>query len=168
MNKFFYPTDERMVAISGKIAIVFLVFTQMALLGSILYRRYGLDQSEADYVDLRIILLISVFGYIATRLYYGAVLPKLSIRKLVKIVKNKVAPPFKRVEADLIYGKGISKIGEIIDIAVEEELIKKAGSWFSYKGDKIGQGRENVKKYLNENPELLKEIEGLVREKLGV
>lgn len=85
MNKFFYPTDERMVAISGKIAIVFLVFTQMALLGSILYRRIGLDQNEADYVDLRIILLISVFGYIATRLYFGAVLPKLSIRKLVNI-----------------------------------------------------------------------------------
>lgn len=85
MNKFFYPTDERMVAISGKIAIVFLVFTQMALLGSILYRRYGLDQSEVDYVDLRMILLISVFGYIATRLYFGAVLPKLSIRKLVNI-----------------------------------------------------------------------------------
>ena len=85
MNKFFYPTDERMVAISGKIAIVFLVFTQMALLGSILYRRYGLDQSEVDYVDLRMILLISVFGYIATRMYFGAVLPKLSIRKLVNI-----------------------------------------------------------------------------------
>ncbi len=86
----------------------------------------------------------------------------------VKVVKNKVAPPFKTVIVDLIYGKGISKTGEIIDIAVEEEIIKKAGSWFSYKGDKIGQGRENVKKYLHENPELLKEIEGLVREKLGV
>ncbi len=85
MNRFFYPTDERMINISGKIAIVILVFTQMALLGSILYRRYGLDQSEAEYLDLRIILLISVFGYIATRLYFGAVLPKLSIRKLVNI-----------------------------------------------------------------------------------
>jgi len=85
-----------------------------------------------------------------------------------KVVKNKVAPPFKTVMVDLIYGKGISKTGEIIDIAVEEEIIKKAGSWFSYKSDKIGQGRENVKKYLHENPELLKEIEALVREKLGV
>ena len=85
-----------------------------------------------------------------------------------KVVKNKVAPPFKTVIVDLIYGKGISKTGEIIDIAVEEEIIKKAGSWFSYKSDKIGQGRENVKKYLHENPELLKEIEALVREKLGV
>ena len=86
----------------------------------------------------------------------------------VKVVKNKVAPPFKTVIVDLIYGKGISKTGEIIDIAVEEQLIKKAGSWFSYKDDKIGQGRENVKRYLKENPELLKEIEGLVREKYGV
>ena len=85
MNKYFYPTDERMVVISGKIAIVFLVFTQMALLGSILYRRYGLHQSNADYADIQIILLISVFGYIAARLYFGAVLPKLSIGKLVKI-----------------------------------------------------------------------------------
>ena len=86
----------------------------------------------------------------------------------VKVVKNKVAPPFKTVVVDLVYGKGISKIGEIIDIAVEEEIIKKAGSWFSYKDEKIGQGRENVKKYLDENPNLLKEIESLVREKLGV
>ncbi|MCK5761389.1 MAG: recombinase RecA [Candidatus Izimaplasma sp.] len=89
-------------------------------------------------------------------------------RTRVKVVKNKVAPPFKTVIVDLIYGKGISKTGEIIDIAVEEEIIKKAGSWFSYKGDKIGQGRENVKRYLHENSELLKEIESLVREKLGV
>jgi len=86
----------------------------------------------------------------------------------VKVVKNKVAPPFKTVIVDLVYGTGISKTGEIIDIAVEEEIIKKAGSWFSYKGDKIGQGRENVKRYLVENPKLLEEIEGLVREKLGV
>ena len=67
-----------------------------------------------------------------------------------------------------MYGKGISKLGELIDLAVEEELIKKSGSWFSYNGEKIGQGRENVKKFLNEKPELLKEIESLVREKLGV
>lgn len=86
----------------------------------------------------------------------------------IKVVKNKVASPFKTVIVDLIYGKGISKVGEIIDIAVEEEIIQKAGSWFSYKGEKIGQGRENVKRYLNENPEILKEVEALVREKLGV
>jgi recombination protein RecA len=86
----------------------------------------------------------------------------------VKVVKNKVAPPFKTLVVDLMYGKGISKLGELIDLAVEEEIINKSGSWFSYKGDKIGQGRENVKKYLNEKPELLKELETLVREKLGV
>jgi len=86
----------------------------------------------------------------------------------VKVVKNKVAPPFKTLVVDLMYGKGISKLGEIIDLAVEEEIINKAGSWFSYKGEKIGQGRENVKKYLTEKPELLKELESLVREKLGV
>ena len=86
----------------------------------------------------------------------------------VKVVKNKVAPPFKTLVIDMIYGKGISKIGEIIDIAVEEEIIAKSGSWFSYEGDKIGQGRENVKRYLNEKPELLKVIEAKVREKLGV
>lgn len=86
----------------------------------------------------------------------------------VKVVKNKVAPPFKTLIVDLIYGKGISKLGEIIDIAVEEELIVKSGSWFSYQGNKIGQGRENVKKYLEENVEISAEIEGKVREKLGI
>ncbi len=86
----------------------------------------------------------------------------------VKVVKNKVAPPFKTIVVDMIYGFGISKIGEIIDIAVEEEIIAKSGSWFSYEGDKIGQGRENVKKYLLEKPELLKVIKAKVREKLGV
>lgn len=85
-----------------------------------------------------------------------------------KVVKNKVAPPFKVVELDIIYGKGISKVGELIDIAVEEEMIQKSGSWFSYNGDKIGQGRENAKKYLEENPEVLTEIETKVREKLGI
>ncbi len=86
----------------------------------------------------------------------------------VKVVKNKVAPPFKTLVVDLMYGKGISKLGELIDLAVEEELINKSGSWFSYNGEKIGQGRENVKKFLTEKPELLKELETLVREKLGV
>lgn len=86
----------------------------------------------------------------------------------VKVVKNKVAPPFKTLVVDLMYGKGISKLGELIDLAVEEEIINKSGSWFSYKGEKIGQGRENVKKYLTDKPELLKELETLVREKLGV
>lgn len=85
-----------------------------------------------------------------------------------KVVKNKVAAPFKQVELDIIYGRGISKTGELIDIAVDEDIIGKSGSWFSYNGDKIGQGRENAKKFLEENPELLKDIETQVREKLGI
>lgn len=86
----------------------------------------------------------------------------------VKIVKNKVAPPFKTAELDIIYGKGISKVGELIDLAVEEEFVKKAGSWFSYNDEKIGQGRENAKKYLEDNPAILLEIETKVREKMGI
>ena len=86
----------------------------------------------------------------------------------VKVVKNKVAPPFKQVILDIIYGEGISKVGELVDIAVEEEFIAKSGSWFSYNGEKIGQGRENVKKFLLENETLMKEIETQVREKLGI
>jgi len=85
-----------------------------------------------------------------------------------KVVKNKVAPPFKQVELDIVYGQGISKVGELIDLAVEEEFIAKSGSWFSYNGEKIGQGRENVKKFLLENDTLLKEIETQVRQKLGI
>ncbi len=86
----------------------------------------------------------------------------------VKVVKNKVAPPFKTLELDIVYGKGISKVGEIIDLAVEEEIMNKSGSWFSYEGNKVGQGRENVKKYLDENIPIKEEIEKKVREKLGV
>jgi recombination protein RecA len=86
----------------------------------------------------------------------------------VKVVKNKVAPPFKQVELDIIYGTGISQVGELVDLAVDEDLIVKSGSWFSYKGDKIGQGRENAKKFLTENESIMKEIETQVREKLGI
>lgn len=75
-----------------------------------------------------------------------------------KIVKNKVAPPFKVVDVDIMYGEGISKTGEAVDLGVKTGIIEKSGSWFSYKGSKIGQGRENAKKYLKENPELLEEI----------
>ncbi len=84
-------------------------------------------------------------------------------RARVKIVKNKVAPPFREAEFDVVYGEGISKAGNILDMAVNLNIVEKAGSWFSYNGDRIGQGRENVKKYLKENPELLKEIEEKVR-----
>lgn len=80
-------------------------------------------------------------------------------RTKIKIKKNKVAPPFKECEFDLIFGKGISRMGEVLDIAVELDIIKKSGSWFSYEGNKIGQGKEKVKAFLKENPEILKEIE---------
>lgn len=83
----------------------------------------------------------------------------IGTKSRVKVVKNKVAPPFKQVELDIIYGKGISKIGEIVDIAVEKEIIEKAGSWYSYNNEKIGQGRENAKKFLTENVEIRDEIE---------
>jgi recombination protein RecA len=81
-------------------------------------------------------------------------------------VKNKVAPPFKTAEVEIMYGEGVSKIGEIIDMGVNLGIIDKSGAWFSYKGDKIGQGKENVKLLLKNTPELYKEIEKLVREKL--
>ena len=84
----------------------------------------------------------------------------------VKIVKNKVSPPFKQAEFEILYGKGISLLGELIDLGVKLELINKAGSWYSYNDVKIGQGKENVKQYLTDNPEIADEIEKLVREEL--
>jgi recombination protein RecA len=77
----------------------------------------------------------------------------------VKVVKNKVAPPFRTAEFDIIYGEGISKYGEIIDLGVEKNIIKKSGSWFSYGETKLGQGRDALKKLLMDNPELCEEIE---------
>ena len=84
-------------------------------------------------------------------------------RARVKVVKNKVAPPFREAEFDIVYGKGISKEGNILDIAVNLDIIEKSGSWFAYNGERIGQGRENVKKYLQDNPEVAKEIEEKIR-----
>ena len=84
----------------------------------------------------------------------------------VKVVKNKVAPPFKKAEFDIMFGEGISKAGEIIDYGVEFEIIKKSGAWFSYNGSKIGQGKEGVRRMLNDNPELMAELEQKVREAL--
>jgi recombination protein RecA len=84
-------------------------------------------------------------------------------RTKVKIVKNKVAPPFKEAEFDIIYGKGISKEGCILDIGVTLDIVKKSGAWFSYGDQRIGQGRENVKRFLRENPEVAKEIENKVK-----
>lgn len=88
-------------------------------------------------------------------------------RTRVKVVKNKVAPPFKVVEFDIIYGQGISKVGEIVDLGVELEIVKKSGSWFSYMDNKLGQGRESVKTLLEDNPELADEIEGKIRAKVS-
>ena len=86
----------------------------------------------------------------------------------VKVVKNKVAPPFKVVEFDIMYGEGISKLGELVDLGVKAEIIDKSGSWFSYKDQKIGQGRENVKSFLNDNPSIAKEIENRILENAGI
>jgi recombination protein RecA len=86
----------------------------------------------------------------------------------VKVVKNKVAPPFKIADFEIIYGEGISKIGELIDLATKMEIIEKSGSWYAYKGEKIGQGKENAKKYLKENQKIADELEFLVREKFGI
>ncbi|TAG00918.1 MAG: recombinase RecA [Cytophagia bacterium] len=91
----------------------------------------------------------------------------LGNRTRVKVVKNKVAPPFKQVEFDIIYGEGISKVGEILDIGVELNVIKKAGSWFSYKDSKLGQGRESVKDLLTQNPELMEELEKEIKIKIS-
>ncbi|MBU6339529.1 MAG: recombinase RecA [Rickettsiales bacterium] len=86
----------------------------------------------------------------------------------VKVVKNKVAPPFKTADFEIIYGEGISRIGEVIDLAVKYEILEKSGSWYAYKGEKIGQGKENTKNYLKENSKTALEIENAIRQKLGV
>lgn len=87
----------------------------------------------------------------------------LGSRTRVKVVKNKVAPPFKQCEFDIMYGEGISKVGDILDCAVEIDVVKKGGAWYSYNDSKLGQGRENVKKFLEDNPDLLEEIDAKVR-----
>lgn len=89
-------------------------------------------------------------------------------RTRVKVVKNKVAPPFKEAEFDILYGKGISKEGNILDVATSLDIIKKSGSWFSYEGERLGQGRDNIRKYMEENPEFTAKIDALVREKLDI
>lgn len=89
-------------------------------------------------------------------------------RTRVKVVKNKVAPPFKQAEFDIMYGAGISKEGNIVDAGVEADVIKKSGSWYSYGDQKLGQGRENVKDFLKDNPDLYQEIESKIREKFNL
>jgi recombination protein RecA len=85
-----------------------------------------------------------------------------------KVVKNKVAPPFRQAEFDIIYGEGISREGEIIELGVDHRIVDKSGAWYSYQGDRIGQGKDNAREYLKEHPETAQEIEAKVREALGV
>ena len=89
-------------------------------------------------------------------------------RTRVKVVKNKIAPPFKEAEFDIMFGEGISKVGDILDLAVENNIVNKSGAWYAYEGNKIGQGRENAKNYLKENPAVCEEIEKKVRESFGL
>jgi recombination protein RecA len=89
-------------------------------------------------------------------------------RTRVKVVKNKVSPPFKQAEFDIVYGLGISREGSLIDVGVEQALIKKSGAWYTYEGDQLGQGKENVRKFMVDNPDLADEIEKKIKEKLGI
>ena len=89
-------------------------------------------------------------------------------RTRVKVVKNKIAPPFKEAEFDIMFGEGISKVGDILDLAAENNIINKSGAWYAYEGNKIGQGRENAKNYLKENPDVCEEVEKKVREHFGL
>ena len=89
-------------------------------------------------------------------------------RVRVKVVKNKVAPPFREAEFDVMYGEGISREGDLLDLAVDRKIVEKSGTWFAYSGDRLGQGRENVKQFLKENPAIFKSIEDRVRAELGL
>jgi recombination protein RecA len=86
-------------------------------------------------------------------------------RTKVRVVKNKVAPPFKEVEFDLIYGEGISREGDVLDLATEKNIVEKSGTWYAYEGQRIGQGRENAKQFLKENPKVLEKMEKEILEK---
>jgi recombination protein RecA len=92
----------------------------------------------------------------------------IGFRTRVKVVKNKVAPPFRETEFDIIFGEGISKEGDVIDLAADKGIIEKSGAWYSYKGERLGQGRDNTRIFLKENGEILAKIEAEVREKLGI
>jgi len=89
-------------------------------------------------------------------------------RTRVKVVKNKVAPPFREAEFDIMYGEGISREGDLLDLAVEKRIVEKSGAWFAYNGDRLGQGRENAKQFLKDNPEIRQMIEDRVRRELGL
>jgi len=89
-------------------------------------------------------------------------------RTRVKIVKNKVAPPFREAEFDVMYGEGISREGDLLDLAVDRKIVEKSGTWFAFGGERLGQGRENVKQFLKDNPAVSKSIEEKVRKELGL
>src|SRR4029450_11331978 len=89
-------------------------------------------------------------------------------RTRVKVVKNKVAPPFREAEFDVMYGEGISRAGDLLDLAVERKIVEKSGTWFAYSGERLGQGRENVKQFLKDNPEIYRAIDERVRRELGL
>ena len=89
-------------------------------------------------------------------------------RTRVKVVKNKVAPPFREAEFDVMYGEGISKEGDLLDLAVDRKIVDKSGTWFAFNGDRLGQGRENVKQFLKDNPAVFKALEEKVRRELGM
>jgi recombination protein RecA len=92
----------------------------------------------------------------------------IGVRTKVKVVKNKLSPPFREAEFDVIYGEGVSKEGTVLDAAVEQNLVEKSGTWYTYSSERIGQGRENAKRYLKENPKILVEMEAKVRSALGL
>jgi recombination protein RecA len=89
-------------------------------------------------------------------------------RTRVKVVKNKVAPPFKQAEFDILYGKGVSREGSLIDMGVEQGILRKSGAWYTYEGDQLGQGKENARKFLRDNPDVANEIEKRIKDKLGI
>jgi recombination protein RecA len=92
----------------------------------------------------------------------------IGMRTRVKVVKNKMAPPFRETEFDIIFGEGISREGDILDLAADNNIIEKSGAWYSFKGERLGQGRDNTKNFLRDNPDVLGEIEKGVREKMGL
>src|SRR6201991_501365 len=89
-------------------------------------------------------------------------------RTRVKVVKNKMAPPFKQAEFDILYGIGISREGSLVDVGVEQGIVRKSGAWYTYEGDQLGQGKENARKFMRENPDVATEIEKKIKEKLGI
>ncbi|MGH3489260.1 MAG: hypothetical protein ACRDP8_15295 [Actinopolymorphaceae bacterium] len=89
-------------------------------------------------------------------------------RVRVKVVKNKMAPPFRQAEFDILFGEGVSREGSLIDLGVENGLVRKAGAWYTYEGDQLGQGKENARKFLKDNPDLAEELEKKIKEKLGI